>query len=161
MFLSSLKPWFMCFFPPFDFNSTTAREPLFVFSTISPVIHVIFIKSALSLVYWVDPHLPGLLLHSMFLLNLRSPPKFPEVILPEEMFLDLARTLRFEINEAFATFRYVASGRDLKQFLLVISETLKIFALLTLPLHFSPLTSSLRLFSAYGSFPSSEAGSIS
>ncbi|OAY71347.1 Reticulon-like protein B5 [Ananas comosus] len=51
----------------------------------------------------------------------RSPPKFPEVILPEDLFLQIAQTIRFEINEAFVTFRYVASGKDLKTFLMVIA----------------------------------------
>ncbi|MQL79797.1 hypothetical protein Taro_012260 [Colocasia esculenta] len=82
---------------------------------------------------WMGYHLLTLICHSLIFalavlflwsnassfVNI-SPPKFPEVILPEDMFLDIAQTLRHEINEAFATFRYVASGRDLKQFLLVI-----------------------------------------
>ncbi|CAL9097764.1 unnamed protein product [Musa textilis] len=50
----------------------------------------------------------------------RSPPKFPEVILPEDVCLTTAHTVRYKINEAFATFRCVASGKDLKKFLRVI-----------------------------------------
>ncbi|XP_078436436.1 reticulon-like protein B4 [Wolffia australiana] len=49
-----------------------------------------------------------------------SPPKFPEVILPEDTFLEFARALRREVNEAYATFRHVASGGDPKQFFQVI-----------------------------------------
>ncbi|XP_039128083.1 reticulon-like protein B1 [Dioscorea cayenensis subsp. rotundata] len=51
----------------------------------------------------------------------RAPPKFPEVMLSEELFLSIAHTIRYEINEAFATFQYVASGKDLKKFLMVIA----------------------------------------
>lgn len=49
----------------------------------------------------------------------RSPPKFPEIAIPEDIFLRIAYAVRHEINEAFATFRYVASGKDLKNFLKV------------------------------------------
>ncbi|CAA6669218.1 unnamed protein product [Spirodela intermedia] len=91
---------------------------------------------------WMGYHLLTLVCHSLIValaalfvwsnassfVNI-SPPKFPEVILPEEMFLDLARTLRFEINEAFATFRYVASGCSC---LVVLSVVGSCFNFLTL-----------------------------
>ncbi|KAK1264934.1 Reticulon-like protein B5 [Acorus gramineus] len=51
----------------------------------------------------------------------KSPPKFPEVILPEEAFISVAQSVRYEINEAFATFHNVASGKDLKKFLMVVA----------------------------------------
>ncbi|CAL9058452.1 reticulon-like protein B2 [Musa acuminata AAA Group] len=51
----------------------------------------------------------------------RSPPKFPEVFLPEDLFLSIAQSVRYEINEALATFYYVACGKDLKKFLMVIA----------------------------------------
>lgn len=35
------------------------------------------------------------------------------------MFLRIAHAVRYQTNEAFATFIYVASGKDLKQFLKV------------------------------------------
>ncbi|KAJ6832473.1 reticulon-like protein B1 [Iris pallida] len=50
----------------------------------------------------------------------RSPPSFPEVILPEDLFLTVAHSVRREINEAFITFRYIASGNDLKTFMMTI-----------------------------------------
>ncbi|XP_020274675.1 reticulon-like protein B1 [Asparagus officinalis] len=50
----------------------------------------------------------------------RSPPKFPEVILREDQVLSIARSVRHEINEAFTTFRYIASGKDLKKFLMAV-----------------------------------------
>ncbi|KAG1371453.1 reticulon-like protein B1 [Cocos nucifera] len=83
---------------------------------------------------WMGYHLLTFICHSLiFLLALsfiwsiaasfvnRSPPKFPEVILPEDMFLSIAHAVRYQINEAFATFIYVASGKDLKQFVMVIA----------------------------------------
>lgn len=51
----------------------------------------------------------------------KSPPRIPEVRLSEEPFLQVAAGLRFEINRAFAVLREIASGRDLKKFLAVIS----------------------------------------
>ncbi|KAL3517226.1 hypothetical protein ACH5RR_024128 [Cinchona calisaya] len=51
----------------------------------------------------------------------KSPPRIPEVRLPEEPFLQFAAALRFEINRALAVLRAVASGRDLKKFLVVIT----------------------------------------
>ncbi|PKU63572.1 Reticulon-like protein B6 [Dendrobium catenatum] len=50
----------------------------------------------------------------------RNPPKFLEVILSEELFLTVAQAVRFQINDAYATFRFVASGKDLKTFLMAI-----------------------------------------
>jgi len=51
----------------------------------------------------------------------RSPPKFPEVILSEVQCLKVAQIARKEINEAFYTLRNVASGKDLKTYLMVIN----------------------------------------
>ncbi|OUZ99648.1 Reticulon [Macleaya cordata] len=51
----------------------------------------------------------------------KSPPKFPEILLPEELFVRVALSLRYELNQAFITFREVASGKDLKNFLMVIA----------------------------------------
>ncbi|XP_058075238.1 reticulon-like protein B5 [Magnolia sinica] len=51
----------------------------------------------------------------------KAPPKFPEVVLPEDLFVSIALSLRFEINRAFATFRNVAAGRDLKKLLMVVT----------------------------------------
>ncbi|XP_010938076.1 reticulon-like protein B4 [Elaeis guineensis] len=83
---------------------------------------------------WMGYHLLTFICHSLiFLLAVsfiwsnaasfvnRSPPKFPEVILPEDMFLSIAHAVRYQINEAFSTFIYVASGKDLKQFMMVIA----------------------------------------
>ncbi|OVA16932.1 Reticulon [Macleaya cordata] len=51
----------------------------------------------------------------------KSPPRIPEVHLPEEPFLQIASALRIEINRAFSVLRDIASGRDLKKFLGVIA----------------------------------------
>ncbi|KAL3536763.1 hypothetical protein ACH5RR_000129 [Cinchona calisaya] len=51
----------------------------------------------------------------------KSPPRIPEVRLSEEPFLQVAAALRLEINRALAVLRQIASGRDLKKFLIVIS----------------------------------------
>lgn len=49
----------------------------------------------------------------------RSPPRIPEVHLPEEPFLQVASALRIEINRGFAVLHSIGSGRDLKKFLMV------------------------------------------
>ncbi|XP_027110181.1 reticulon-like protein B2 [Coffea arabica] len=51
----------------------------------------------------------------------KSPPQFPEVILPEDIVLGVASALRIEVNRALAALREIASGRDLKKFLAVIA----------------------------------------
>ncbi|GMY23769.1 reticulon-like protein B5 [Fagus crenata] len=51
----------------------------------------------------------------------KSPPRIPEVHLPEETFLEGAAALIIEINQGFAILRSIASGRDLKKFLIVIA----------------------------------------
>ncbi|KAI3468669.1 hypothetical protein Pfo_025332 [Paulownia fortunei] len=47
----------------------------------------------------------------------KSPPRIPEVSIPEEPVLNFASALRIEINLAFAALRDIASGKDLKKFL--------------------------------------------
>ncbi|KAL8544148.1 hypothetical protein ACS0TY_004615 [Phlomoides rotata] len=49
----------------------------------------------------------------------KSPPKLPEVVLPEDIVLGVASALRVEFNRAFFLIREIASGRDLKKFLAV------------------------------------------
>ncbi|KAK4487808.1 hypothetical protein RD792_005502 [Penstemon davidsonii] len=51
----------------------------------------------------------------------KSPPKIPQVILPEDIVLGVASALRIEFNRGFAIIRDIASGRDLKKFLAVIA----------------------------------------
>lgn len=51
----------------------------------------------------------------------KSPPKYPEVFLPEDVVLGVAGALRFEINRAFEILRDVAAGKDLKKFIVVIA----------------------------------------
>ncbi|KAI4376132.1 hypothetical protein MLD38_013923 [Melastoma candidum] len=50
----------------------------------------------------------------------KKPPHIPEVSIPEQPILELISAVRFEINRSIAFLREVASGRDLKKFLLVI-----------------------------------------
>lgn len=50
----------------------------------------------------------------------KSAPHIPEVHIPENPVLEFASALRNEINRALAVLREIASGRDLKMFLLVI-----------------------------------------
>ncbi|KAL3499284.1 hypothetical protein ACH5RR_038377 [Cinchona calisaya] len=50
----------------------------------------------------------------------KSPPRIPEVSVPEKPVLQFASDLRVTINHAFAVLRDIASGRDLKTFLSVI-----------------------------------------
>lgn len=49
----------------------------------------------------------------------RTPPRIPELHIPEEPVLQFAAALRIEINRAFSVLRDIASGRDLKKFLSV------------------------------------------
>ncbi|KAL2543696.1 Reticulon-like protein B2 [Forsythia ovata] len=51
----------------------------------------------------------------------KSPPRIPEVIIPEEPVLKFVSALRIEINRAFSILKEIASGRDLKKFLCVIA----------------------------------------
>ena len=49
----------------------------------------------------------------------KSPPRIPEVHIPEDPYLQVVNALRIEINRGFAVLREIASGRDLKKFLIV------------------------------------------
>uniref|UniRef100_A0A453EHD6 Reticulon-like protein n=1 Tax=Aegilops tauschii subsp. strangulata TaxID=200361 RepID=A0A453EHD6_AEGTS len=51
----------------------------------------------------------------------KSPPKIPEVIIPEDLVVNIALSTRHEINRAFANLRQIALGRDIKKFLIVIA----------------------------------------
>ena len=51
----------------------------------------------------------------------KSPPKIPEVHIPEEPLLQLASGLRIEINRGISSLREIASGRDIKKFLSAIA----------------------------------------
>ncbi|PRQ58306.1 hypothetical protein RchiOBHm_Chr1g0357851 [Rosa chinensis] len=51
----------------------------------------------------------------------KTPPRIPEVCLPEEPFLQVASELRHQINWTFAQLHNIASGRELKKFLIVIA----------------------------------------
>ncbi|KAF5451145.1 hypothetical protein F2P56_031434 [Juglans regia] len=51
----------------------------------------------------------------------KSPPCIPEFRLPENCVLEVASTVRIEINRALAVLRDIASGRNLKTFLGVVA----------------------------------------
>ncbi|KZV41018.1 hypothetical protein F511_13994 [Dorcoceras hygrometricum] len=51
----------------------------------------------------------------------KSPPKIPEVIIPEDVILGVASAFRVEFNRAFDIIREIARGRDLKKFLAMIA----------------------------------------
>ncbi|KAI4328850.1 hypothetical protein L6164_021173 [Bauhinia variegata] len=51
----------------------------------------------------------------------KTPPHIPEIHIPEEPILQVASALRIEINRGFAVLRNIASGRDLKKFLIAIA----------------------------------------
>nr|CAD1843346.1 unnamed protein product [Ananas comosus var. bracteatus] len=51
----------------------------------------------------------------------KTPPRFPEVSIPEDAVVNVARSLRYDINRALAVLREIATGRDLKKFLIVIA----------------------------------------
>ncbi|CAL4949545.1 unnamed protein product [Urochloa decumbens] len=51
----------------------------------------------------------------------KSPPRIPEVIIPEDLVINIALSTRYEIDRAFANLRYIALGRDIKKFIMVIA----------------------------------------
>jgi len=51
----------------------------------------------------------------------RSPPHIPEIAIPEDSIHSFASELRVEVNGAFAVLHEVATGRDLKKYLLVVA----------------------------------------
>nr|CAB3460914.1 unnamed protein product [Digitaria exilis]CAB3464658.1 unnamed protein product [Digitaria exilis] len=51
----------------------------------------------------------------------KSPPNIPEVKIPEDLAVNVARSLRYEMNRGFATLREIGQGHDLKKFLIVIA----------------------------------------
>ncbi|CAD6271509.1 unnamed protein product [Miscanthus lutarioriparius] len=51
----------------------------------------------------------------------KSPPNIPEVKIPEDLAVNVARSLRYEINRGLASLREIGQGHDLKKFLIVIA----------------------------------------
>ncbi|CAH9086728.1 unnamed protein product [Cuscuta epithymum] len=51
----------------------------------------------------------------------KSPPRIPEVHIPKDPFIQVASALRIHINSGLHLLREIASGRDLKMFLVVIA----------------------------------------
>ncbi|KAL5571503.1 hypothetical protein UlMin_021100 [Ulmus minor] len=51
----------------------------------------------------------------------KHPPSFPNVHIPEDPFLQVVSGLTIEINRGFAVLREIASGKELKKFLIVIA----------------------------------------
>ncbi|CAI9274473.1 unnamed protein product [Lactuca saligna] len=51
----------------------------------------------------------------------KSPPKIPQVVIPEKPVLEIVSSVRIELNKGFAAIRDIASGKDLKKFLSVIA----------------------------------------
>ncbi|KAF4362935.1 hypothetical protein F8388_002365, partial [Cannabis sativa] len=49
----------------------------------------------------------------------KSPPRIPQVQILEDPFLQVVSVLTIEINRGFAVLRDIASGKDLKKFLMV------------------------------------------
>ncbi|CAN1237469.1 Reticulon-like protein B5 [Linum grandiflorum] len=74
------------------------------------VCHTLILSLAL-LFLWSNAHT---------LIN-KTPPRIPEVHLPEEPVLQAAAGLRIEINKALALLRNIAAGKDLKKFLMVVA----------------------------------------
>lgn len=51
----------------------------------------------------------------------KSPPRIPEVVIPDNIVRDVASAFRVEINSALAILREIASGKEVKKFLAVIA----------------------------------------
>lgn len=52
----------------------------------------------------------------------RAPPQIPEVVLPRDIVLGVASALRIEMNRILEILRDIASGKDLKKFLVVCAS---------------------------------------
>lgn len=52
----------------------------------------------------------------------KTPPRIPEVHFPKEPFVEVASAVTIELNLALKLLRNIASGRDLKKFLMVIAS---------------------------------------
>ncbi|XP_071692237.1 reticulon-like protein B2 [Rutidosis leptorrhynchoides] len=50
----------------------------------------------------------------------KSPPKFPEVSIPEKLVMEVVSDLRIQINRGLATIHDIATGKDWKKFLSVV-----------------------------------------
>ncbi|KAL6983210.1 hypothetical protein U1Q18_016601 [Sarracenia purpurea var. burkii] len=86
---------------------------------------------------WLDYHLLSLVCFSLVLgllaqfvwsnasglLN-RSPGEVPRLVLPEELFVNIAKSVGAEVNRGFGYLQDVACGGNIKQFLLVITSLL-------------------------------------
>jgi len=73
----------------------------------------------------------------------KSPPNIPEVKIPEDLIVNIALSLRYEINRGFSTLREIGHGRDLKKFLIVVAG---LWVLSVLGSSFSFLTLSYIVF---------------
>lgn len=51
----------------------------------------------------------------------KSPPQIPKVVVPEDIILGVVSAFTVEINQALKLLREIASGRELKKFLIVIA----------------------------------------
>ncbi|KAK6129991.1 hypothetical protein DH2020_036273 [Rehmannia glutinosa] len=58
----------------------------------------------------------------------KSPPRIPEVCIPEKPVLQFVSSLRIELNQAFAALRDISSGQDLKKFLAKYEDQVDSFA---------------------------------
>lgn len=72
----------------------------------------------LASVFWVhfclNTHLTAI-----FLRVNRSPSKVPRIVLPNELFINVAKSVGFEVNQALGFLQDVACGGNLKQFVVV------------------------------------------
>lgn len=59
------------------------------------------------------------LIVKLSVLHGRSARHIPEVSIPEDLAVNIALSLRNEINKGFAVLREIATGRDMKKFLAV------------------------------------------
>ncbi|KAJ4752482.1 Reticulon-like protein [Rhynchospora pubera] len=50
----------------------------------------------------------------------KSPPRIPEVSIPEDLIVKIALSIRYEINRGFRSLREIATGHSLQKFLIVI-----------------------------------------
>ncbi|CAI0402893.1 unnamed protein product [Linum tenue] len=77
----------------------------------------------------------------------KSPPQIPEVVIPEKCILEVASALRIEFNRGCTVLREIASGRDLKKFVIVSSfassgYNSRIIRLIVPSIHFGFIASS-------------------
>ncbi|RRT73647.1 hypothetical protein B296_00017008 [Ensete ventricosum] len=96
---------------PVQSSSVKAKVYRF-FGREKPVHQVLGGGKPADVMLWRDKKISAGALSAATAIWVLSPPRIPEVRVPEDQAVQVAGTLRYEINRAFAVLREVALGRD-------------------------------------------------